>query len=126
MDNDHNYLLYYKPLFLENEKTFLSKGTISVIHGKDRIHGGAIGITFYFCFKTLKPDEKVGVGNDIKIIPIIKDGIVSDSVTICLTKYQYLPPTTNIDTLKKNLSKEYKVLYSPSNPRRAILFLDSF
>ena len=103
-DNDHNYLIYYRPIFLDNEKTVSSKGKILKIHGKDKINGEGIGITFEYL-----------------VIPPISN--LTDSLSNHFTKYQYLPPETNIDSLKTNMTKEYKVLYSVENSKRAILYL---
>ena len=105
LDNDHSYLVYYKPLFLDEEKTIQSTGKIKEVYGKDRSRQGAIGVRITYQHK----------------LPLngANDSIVN------FTKYQYLPPNTSIDSLKKYPNKEYRLLYSAENPKRAILYLDS-
>ncbi len=112
LDNDHNYLIYYKPLFLNKEKTEITKGKIKIIHGKDIFEKGAVGITFEYCFLS----KKSKTFTDTSMID-------TNEIKVCYSRYQYLPPKTNIDSLKKNINQEYKVIYSIENPKRAILYL---
>ena len=112
LDNDHNRLIYYKPLFLNSEKTEITKGKIKIVHGKDRLNNGAIGITFEYCFLCKKCKAIKGTST-----------IDTNEIKVCYSRYQYLPPKTNIDSLKKNINQEYKVIYSIENPKRAIIYL---
>lgn len=104
-DNDHSYLVYYKPLFLEGEKTVQCKGKIARVYWKDRQRQGALATIITYSIK----------------LPTTG---TNDSSIVNFKRYQYFSPTTSIDSLKKYPNKEYRVLYSPENPKRAILYLD--
>ena len=123
LDNDHSHLIYYRPVFLDNEKTKTTKGRIKTIHGKDKQNEGAVGITFEYCYIIQKGEIKAVNKQDT----LLNHNYIisSDSIKLCYSRYQYLSPNTNIDSLKSNLTKEYKVIYSIDNPKRAILYLNN-
>ncbi|MCW3070763.1 MAG: hypothetical protein JWO44_653 [Bacteroidetes bacterium] len=102
-DNDHSYLVLYQPVFLENEKTIATKGKIIKLHGIDRMRDRTIGIRFQYTISSLNQ---------------------TGDTTLTYTKYQYLPAKLNIDSIKADIktNKEFNVLYSVENPKRAILY----
>ena len=101
-DNTHSFLVRYKPVFMDNEKTVSTMGKITKIYGKDALYKNAIAIEFGY------------------------RALTKDSVESPYIKYQYLVPGLNIDSMKfyMNTGKEFKVLYSPENPKRAIIYYD--
>jgi hypothetical protein len=103
-DNDHSYLVLCKPIFLENEKTITTKGKIISFYGIDRMRDRMIGVRFQYNIPTLNQ--------------------TGDTILTPYTKYQYLVPKLNIGSIKADIktSKEFKVLYSAENPKRAILY----
>lgn len=103
-DNFHNFLVLCKPLFLPDEKTITTKGKIVVTYGKDRLRNGMIAVRFQYN------------------IPVLNR--TGDTTLTPYMKYQYLVPKLNIDSIKADIkaNREFKVLYSVENPKRAILY----
>ena len=103
-DNFHSFLVLCKPLFLDDEKTITTKGTIVTTYGKDRLREGMIAILFQYNIPTLNQ--------------------TGDTVQTSFIKYQYLVPKLNIDTIKADIKtgKKFKVLYNVENPKRAIIY----
>lgn len=123
LDNDHNFLITYKPIFLKTEKTGCITGKIKTIFGKT---GSTIRVTFQYCvpYKKSNIDSVMHLGKNISLEPLYDNTDNLDSIKVCFIKTQYLDPMTKVDDFKKKLNKEYKVLYSIENPKRAILYMD--
>ncbi|MES2513786.1 MAG: hypothetical protein V4580_06550 [Bacteroidota bacterium] len=103
-DNFHSFLIRYRPVFLDDEKTIATTGRISKIYGKDALYQNAIALEFTY------------TGNAGE----------NDTLKTAYTKYQYVAPGFNLDSMNVHLKtgKAFKVLYSPENPKRAILYYD--
>jgi hypothetical protein len=114
VDNSHSHLVYHEPVFLENEPVKTTQGVIKKVFGKDEL----IGLSFEYCisFKKYQVDKY----DNTVIIPNN-----TDSVNKCFTRSQFLPPYSNVDSIKQNMNKEYKVIYSPENLQRAILIYNN-
>ena len=125
LDNDHNFLILYKPIFLYNEKIGCTLGKIKTIFGNT---GSTIRVTFQYCipYKKSNIDSIMYLDKNMSLASLYDNSNNSDSINLCFIKTQYLEPITNVGDLRKKMNKEYKVLYSIDNPKRAILYIDSF
>ncbi len=129
-DNGRSRFIFYKPVLEAAEKTATTTGIIKTVF--EKTSRDIIQISFQYSIPVKKSaldsirarfDTYNYSENSVEKFSIEKMN-ATDSVNLCFTKFQYLPVSANVNELKQDLNKKYKVVYSADNYQRAILYVN--